>query len=122
MSTAIICIIIIVICVFGIRSYTKRLTHGCCGGGGEVEKRVRPKDKNPGHYPYISQIKIEGMTCSNCAARIENAFNSMDGMWAQADSGTGNVAVRMKEKCEEKELKRTVERLGYRVVEVETEN
>ena len=53
MATGIICIIIIIVCVLGIRSYTKRLTHGCCGGGQDPVKRVRPADPNIAHYPYI---------------------------------------------------------------------
>lgn len=31
MATTIICIILVVICVLGIRSYVKKLSHGCCG-------------------------------------------------------------------------------------------
>ena len=119
MSTAIIGIVIVIICVFGIRSYTKRLSSGCCGGGGETQKRVKPADKNAENYPYVKKIKIEGMTCPNCAVRIENAFNRIDGMWAKVDSSTGYGTIMMKQEKEDEELKRIVQRAGYTVVKGE---
>lgn len=42
MGTAIIVAVIIVICVFAVRSYIKKLSHGCCGVGGDDEKNFRP--------------------------------------------------------------------------------
>ena len=113
MATAIICIIIIIICVLGIRSYTKRLTHGCCGGGQDTVKRVKPADKNIAHYPYIRKIRIGGMTCANCAKRVDNAFNSMDGVLAKADFAEGSVTVRMKKEHPDTRLKEVVQSAGY---------
>lgn len=118
MSTAIICIVIIVICIFGIRSYTKRLSSGCCGGG-EIEKSVKPADKNADHYPYVKKIRIEGMTCPNCARRIENAFNKIDGMWAKVDSSSGYGTILMKQEKGDAELKRIVQRAGYTAAQIE---
>ncbi|WP_122642212.1 heavy-metal-associated domain-containing protein [Luxibacter massiliensis] len=118
MATGIICVVIILICVLGVRSYAKKLTQGCCGGGDAV-KKVKPKDKNTAHYPYISKVQIEGMTCTNCGQRIENAFNSMEGVWAKVDSQAGNGTIRMKQRLKEEELKKVVERLGYTAVNVE---
>ena len=36
-------------------------------------KKVKVKDKDPSHYPYEKILKIDGMTCGNCANRVENA-------------------------------------------------
>ena len=45
MENAVILLIIIVVCIFGIKSYAERLTQGCCGTGGGGERKVRVKDK-----------------------------------------------------------------------------
>ncbi len=41
-STAVICVILAVICIFSVKKYRKKLTSGCCGAGGEgtVKKRT----------------------------------------------------------------------------------
>lgn len=75
--------------------------------------------KNAENYPYVKKIKIEGMTCPNCAVRIENAFNRIDGMWAKVDSSTGYGTIMMKQEKEDEELKRIVQRAGYTVVKGE---
>lgn len=90
MPTAIICIVLIVICVIAVRSYCKKLKNGCCGAGGDVVKRIRPADKEAEHYPYSCRIGIDGMTCKNCALRVENAFHEREGFYAQ---------VHLKEHC-----------------------
>lgn len=119
MATAVICLIIVIICVLSVRSYTKRVTRGCCNAGGDPVKRVNPKDKNPDHYPYTSEIKVEGMTCSSCARRVENALNSIDGVWAKADSTAGYATVRMKEQLEDEEIRKAVSSAGYGVTGIE---
>lgn len=119
MATAVICLIIVIICVLGVRSYTKRMTRGCCNAGGDPVKRVKPKDKNLDNYPYASKIKVEGMACASCARRVENALNSMDGVWAKADSTGGSVTVRMKEQLENEEIRKAVSSAGYGVSGIE---
>ena len=76
MTTAIIITIIIIIAVFSVKSYIKKLSHGCCGSGGEtVKSAVSATDT-----PSVSDCKfrytavIGGMSCKKCAVRIENAF------------------------------------------------
>lgn len=119
MATAVICLIIVIICVLSVRSYTKRMTRGCCNAGGDPVKRVKPKDKNPAHYPYTSKIKVEGMACASCARRVENALNSMDGVWAEADSTAGCATVRMKEQLEDEKIRKAVSSAGYGVTGIE---
>lgn len=90
MSTAIICVLLIIISVFGIRSYMKRLASGCCGSSGEKSpKRIKVKDKDLSHYPHQCTMKVDGMSCGNCAVRVENALNAMEGVWARVDLEAG---------------------------------
>lgn len=113
MTNVIIIAIIVVICALGVKSYAKKLTHGCCGGETDTEKKVRVKDKKPEHYPYSVVIGIEGMTCSHCKQHVENALNSGEGVWAEVNLKEGSAVVRMKNQLPEEELRRIITRAGY---------
>lgn len=119
MATGIICIILIMVCVLGIKSYAKKLTHGCCGGEDVTVKQVKPVDKDLSHYPYTYELQIKGMTCKNCKIRIQNMFNSQEGFWAKVDLRKGCAAVRSKQPANETDLKQMIEELGYTVVKIE---
>lgn len=117
MANVIIIAILIIICIFSIKSYAKKLAHGCCGGG-DGEKRIKVKDKNVADYPYYVNIGVEGMTCSHCKMRVENALNCHTGVWAEVDLGKNSVLVRMKEKISDDELKAIITSAGYSVTEI----
>lgn len=110
--TFVIILLIVVFAVFVIRGYAKKLAHGCCGSGGDAEQRVKVKDKNKSHYPYTAILTVDGMMCSGCEVRIENALNSLDGVWAKASSSDGSVRVLMKSPLSEDTLRSTINDLG----------
>ncbi len=120
MSTAIIVIILVIICIFAVKSYTKKLSHGCCGGG-DSEKRIRVRDKNPDHYPHCFKIGIEGMTCNHCKLKVENALNSETGVWALADLKDESATVHMKNPLSEDALRRIISHSGYMPTYIITE-
>lgn len=61
-------------------------------------------------------LKIEGMHCMNCVARVEKALCAIDGVSVKVDLENGTAAV---EGCEnEALLKETVEDLGFDVTSV----
>lgn len=117
MATVIIIALLAAICVFGVISYCKKLKHGCCGAGGDSEQRVE-KSFNPAEYQFHYTIKIGGMSCGKCAARIENAFSRRDGIHAKADYKSGRAEVYAKQPIPEPVLRTTVVELGYSVEEV----
>ncbi len=119
MGTAIVILILIIVCIIGIKSYAKKLASGCCGTAGEKVKKKKVEDRNESHYPYMAELKIDGMVCGNCANRVENCLNELNGVWASVDLGKQSVKVRMKEKIEEQKLKDTVRDAGYTVLKVE---
>lgn len=123
MATVIICVILVLICAFGVKSYVGRLSHGCCGGSSDAVKRVKPADDDISHYPYLYVMEIDGMTCKNCAARIENAFNTEEngGFFASVKLNQKKATVRAKEEVPEAELRRIVIKTGYSVVSVARE-
>lgn len=85
----------------------------CCGSPAENQKRVPAADKNPSHYPHRMQLIITGMTCENCAIRVENALNGVDGVWAKVDRGSGIADVRMKAETDLRLLAQAVAKAGY---------
>lgn len=112
-AAIIIALILIVICIYAIKSYTKKLCFSCREAGGSEEKKVQVQDKNPSHYSYNAIIHIEGMTCYNCKVRVENAFNSKDGVWAQADLKNNSAFVRMKKSLSPEDIRQIVSQAGY---------
>ena len=79
--------------------------------------KVRDKDKS--HYPYSRLLKVDGMSCGNCASHVENALNSLEGVWAQVDLEKGEALVRMKQEYGNNELKQAVKDAGYVVYKIE---
>lgn len=119
MATAIICILLVIAVVFGIKSYMKKLRSGCCGASSEpAVKKIKVKDKDKSHYPYHKELKIDGMSCGNCANRVENALNSMEGVWARVDLSSGSADVYLKQQTEDQTLKQAVKNAGYTVYRI----
>ncbi|MCR5734810.1 MAG: cation transporter [Lachnospiraceae bacterium] len=84
----------------------------CCGGGGRAKlKKPQKLDK------VIAQKKIgiEGMVCDNCAARVHNALNSIDGINARVERSKSCAVIKLGREIDEEMIKKTVEDLGYRV-------
>ena len=117
--TVIICAVLALIAALASRSYVKKLRNGCCGAGGDSEKRLRPPDRELSHYPYAWRIKIDGMSCKRCALRIENAFHEKDGFYAKVSLKNKEAIVFTKSKASRQELTGIVERAGYRLLSLE---
>ena len=111
MQYAIFAIVLIVFAVFVIKSYTKKLASGCCGGG-DAEIKVKVADKNRAHYPYAATLTVDGMMCAACETRVENALNAIDSVWAKASSSDGRVEVLMKTSVDEDAFRKVVNELG----------
>ena len=86
---------------------------------GAGRKKVRVADRNRSHYPYHAVLKIDGMVCANCARRVENAINRMDGYWAEADVAGARANVHCKKKPDLGQLKEAVRAGGYTVLSAE---
>lgn len=87
--------------------------------GSRQKKKVRVADRNRSHYPYHAVLKIDGMVCANCARRVENAINRMDGYWAEAEVAGARANVHCKEKPDLGQLKEAVRAGGYTVLSAE---
>ena len=58
-ATIIICVVIAAICMFAVISYRKKLKNGCCGGGDDEVKHVKPQDTNVNDYDHVYRMDIE---------------------------------------------------------------
>lgn len=114
-STIIILLILAVIAGYGAYSYMKKLTKGggCCGEFEEAEKKVKVKDRNKKNYPYKTIIKIDGMSCVNCATRVENALNALGDTLAEVQLGDRQATVYTKQPADLEKFRKAVSNAGY---------
>ena len=90
---------------------------GCCGEHESAEKKVTVSDRNKAHYPYAVLLQIGGMTCENCARKVENALNLLDGTWAVVSISGGSAKVLSKTPPDEAALREAVRGAGYVVTD-----
>ena len=121
MATYLILAAVVLLCAYAVYSYIRKLRvgGGCCGEREAAPKRVKVRDRDKRHYPYVLEVTIDGMVCANCARRVENALNSLDGVWARVeDVGSGRATVRTKSVPDEAALRSAVRQAGYTVLSV----
>ena len=92
---------------------------GCCGEHEAMERRTPVRDRNPRHYPHLVRMEIGGMTCANCARKVENALNALPDTLARVSPDTKIADVRTMEPAEEHRLREAVRAVGYVVVRCE---
>ena len=94
---------------------------GCCGEHESAEKKVTVSDRNKAHYPYAVLLQIGGMTCENCARKVENALNRLDGTWAIVSISGGSAKVLSKTPPDEAAIREAVRGAGYVVTDYRLE-
>lgn len=119
MTTAIIITILVVIAVFAVKSYAKKLSHGCCGAGATVKTTISKDD-----MPDISDCKykytavIGGISCKKCAVRIENAF-ARHGAKAVVDFKSGNAEIYSPQQLTNFTIRQIITGMDYTVERIE---
>ena len=90
MTTAILLAVLVPACIYGGYAYVEK----SCGPAADAAVPTRPRRRKCGWRtgwraarPYTAVLQVDGMTCSNCVRRVENALNRLDGVWAEADLG-----------------------------------
>ena len=58
--------------ITGAAAAYRRFTKGssCCGDIAPSERSDYARDKNKSHYPFGTELVIEGMICENCAKKV----------------------------------------------------
>ena len=120
MGNIIIIFILLVIVVLALGSIKKRIKYGsaCCGTRDAAPAKIKVRDKNKSHYPFVYMMTVDGMVCSNCARHVENALNSKDGLWAKVNIEKKNVTVRAKAEVKEEEFSRIIRDAGYTMMDI----
>lgn len=101
----------------------RRARHGsaCCGDHEAAPKKAAVADRNRAHYTKRFTLEIGGMTCANCARRVENALNGLPGVWARVSIGDRKARVRAKGEVDLQALRDAVRDAGYTVMRAEGE-
>ena len=61
-------------------------------------------------------MKIEGMSCGHCSARVEQALNAIDGVSAKVDLEAKIASIVLSKPVEDQALVKAVTDAGYQVV------
>ena len=118
--TVIIVICAIVLVAFAVYSTVKKMrgkSKSSCCGMPEVKAVKKVEDTDESHYPYRYEVGIEGMHCSNCARAVENALNSMDGIWAGVELGRSRANVRAKQEMTQSDFVEALRDTSYKLTD-----
>ncbi len=64
-------------------------------------------------------LKIEGMHCSHCQARVEKALNAIPGVTARVDLKKAQATVKLSQEVSDRQLQEAVDEAGYTVTAIE---
>lgn len=103
-----------VLVVIGVISGKKHFKNGGCCGGESTVKSKKKLNKVVG----TKTVKINGMTCENCANRVEWAINDIDGLVAKVNLKKNEATVSMEKLVADDVIKAAIEKAGYTVVEI----
>lgn len=71
------------------------------------------KSSNATEYAHTYTIRIDGMSCEHCKARVENAFNELEGCSAEVNLDEKIATLHSVKELTEAVMKQTVENLGF---------
>jgi len=63
-------------------------------------------------------LKIKGMSCGHCSARVEKVLNNIDGVEAKVDLESNSASLKLSHEVSDEVIKKAVDDIGYEVVEV----
>lgn len=113
MINVVLVLLVVLFALGGIRAVLKRAKGESCCSGGATEVKIEPADKNKKNYRYSASCGIGGMKCKNCAARIQNALNALDGTFAKVDFKKKHAEILLKSENAEETVRKSVSGLGY---------
>lgn len=105
-ENAIIIAVILIIVVLGLLRAKKHFSGGGCCETGSKTIRTHKKLTEPVIGTRI--LTVEGMTCENCRARVENAINHYNGVVCKVDLKKKTATVSFSQPIEDLLLKQTV--------------
>lgn len=117
-TNVIIVLVIVVIAVFAVKSSIKHFhgEGGCCGGGGDkVEIEKKELDA-----PVVEKkvIKIKGMHCENCQARVTRLLDKIDGASADVNLKKNQAVLSCSRNVPDEEIKSALAMSDYTITDI----
>ena len=116
MATYIVGLVLIILLGF---AFKKTLSHfrgeGACCGGSVIEA---PKKELTGTIIGKKEIKITGMTCGNCKARVEHLLNGIDGAAAEVNLHYNKAELSMTREVSDEEIRTALDGSGYEITAI----
>ena len=121
MGTIIVCIVLALVIAFAVYSTIRKIKYGssCCGGKDPMPAKIRVKDRNKSHYSHVYLLKIDGMHCSGCVRKLENAFHAQEGFWVSVNLEKKEAILRSKKELERKDAGKIVSSAGFTLLTFE---
>ena len=111
-------IAVLIIAVFIVlRTKIKRIgiKRTCCGGKKPEKREEKKLDFEP---IFEMTVRIDGLCCEDCAIRVENALNRIDGVAANACHHEKKAVLLSCREPDEKEIRKTVSDCGFAVTDM----
>ena len=117
MSTLIIIIglLLIAYAVYATIQKARGKAKSSCCGTAEAVLAKKVEDTDESHYPYRYYVGIDGMSCSNCAARVANSINALGDTWANVQLGRKRAEVLAKNEKSEADFVSALSSTDYTV-------
>lgn len=116
MENTIILAVVAVVLVLALLRFKKHFKGGGCCGSGSNTIRTRKTLTEPKLGEKV--LTVEGMTCENCQARVENALNRLEGVACIVNLKKKTATVSYSTEVEDAVLKQAVEKMGYKVTNI----
>lgn len=82
-------------------------------------RRFKARILNGGENRMVKKVKIDGMMCEHCKARVEKALLEIPNIKVTIDLTTKIATVTSEQEIDEKDLRRRIKNAGYTVVSIE---
>ncbi|MDD2493048.1 MAG: heavy metal translocating P-type ATPase [Bacilli bacterium] len=82
-------------------------------------RRFKAKISNGGESTMVKKVKIDGMMCEHCKARVEKAILEIPHVKVSVDLTTKIATITSTIDIDEKDLRRRIKNAGYTVVSIE---
>ena len=89
----------------------------CCGGKKTEKREGKTLDFEP---IFEVTVCIDGLCCEDCAIRLENAFNRMNGVAANACHKAKSVVLLLGREFDEAEIRAVVSGCGFVATDIRT--
>lgn len=116
-TNVIIVLILVVVIVLAVKNSIPHFKGegACCGGGSGIKAK---KPKRLDHVIAQKTVTIEGMSCENCSARVQNALNSIDGISARVNLRKKRATVKYAKEIDDYVIETAVADAGYEVTSI----